>query len=568
MSSQFRCVTLSDFNLDNFNSLLTNDNAQPPVEVIGTDYGQVRQYLLDPDAACWHEQPDCAVVWTRPEAVVPTFGRLKNFESVDLGDILDEVDEFANQLIALEDRVDTVLVPSWTMPLKERGLGLLDMQNGLGIANTLMRMNLRLSEALADRTGFFVLNAAPWIQRGGDAAYNPKLWAMAKIPFASKVFEAAVGDVKGALRAVRGDAKKLIILDLDDTLWGGVVGEVGWENLQLGGHDAVGEAYAAFQRALKAMTNRGILLGIVSKNTEEVALEAFEKHPEMVLSLDDFAGWRINWDDKAKNVAALIEDVNLGRQSAVFVDNNSFERGRVREALPEVFVPEWPDDPFRYRQTLLSMRCFDTATLTEEDRERASMYVAQRKRSSSKGEVDSLDEWLDTLDMTVEVEPFTDANRARVVQLLNKTNQMNLRTRRMSEAEFVDWLDDEDRCFRAFRVSDRFGNSGLTGIFSIEKNGESAHFEDFILSCRVMGRQVEDAMLAVATEEARRMGARDLVAEYRPTEKNAPCLEFWQESAFETGRSEHVFQWALEDSHPVPSHIDLVRSGEFFYNVD
>lgn len=562
MSNQFRCVTLSDFNLDNFNSLLANDDAQPPVEVIETDYGQVRQYLLDPGADCWKEQPDCAVVWTRPETVVPTFGRLKNFESVDLGDILEEVDEFANQLTALNDRVDTVLVPSWTTPPKERGLGLLDMQNGIGIANTLMRMNLRLSEALADRTGFFVLDANRWVQKAGDSAYNPKLWAMAKVPFASKVFESAVGDVKGALRAVRGDTKKLIVLDLDDTLWGGVVGEDGWENLQLGGHDPVGEAFADFQRALKAMTNRGILLGIVSKNTEEVALEAFEKHPEMVLSLDDFAGWRINWDDKAKNVAALVEELNLGRQSAVFIDNNSFERGRVREALPEVFVPEWPDDPFRYRQKLLSLRCFDTSTLTDEDRERASMYVAQRKRSSVKDEVDSLDEWLGTLDMTVEVESFNDGNRARIVQLLNKTNQMNLRTRRMSEAEFVDWLDDENRSFRAVRVSDRFGESGLTGIFSIEKNGEDAYFKDFILSCRVMGRGVEDALLAVATEEARRLGAETLVSEYRPTEKNQPCLEFWQDSDFEES-SEHVFRWSLDETYSVPDHIDLVHSDEF-----
>jgi len=412
MSGQSRCVTLSDFNLDNFNSLLANDDAQPPVEVIETDYGQLRQYLLDPEADCWTGQPDCAVVWTRPEAVVPSFGRLRNFESVGLDDILREVGKFASQLTALEDRVDTVLVPSWTIPPKDRGLGLLDMQDRVGIANTLMRMNLRLSEALADRTGFFAFDANRWVQKGGDTAYNPKLWAMAKVPFASKVFEAAVGDVKGALRDARGDTKKLIILDLDDTLWGGVIGEDGWENLKLGGHDPVGEAYADFQRALKAMTNRGILLGIVSKNTEEVALEAFEKHPEMVLSPDDFAGWRINWDDKAKNVAALVDELNLGRQSAVFVDNNSFERGRVREALPEVFVPEWPDDPFRYRQRLVSLRCFDTSTLTDEDRERASMYVAQRKRSSVKNDVDSIEEWLHTLDMTVEVEPFTGANRA------------------------------------------------------------------------------------------------------------------------------------------------------------
>lgn len=559
MGNQLRCVTFSDFNLDNFNSRLENDDTQPLVKVVDTDYGQVRQHLLDPDAACWDQDPDCAVVWTRPEAVVPAFGRLKAFESVKLESILSKVDEFAKQLGALESRVDTVLIPSWTISPNERGLGLLDMQNGVGIANTLKRMNLRLADAFADRSGFFVLNAGQWVQQGGQAAYNPKLWAMAKVPFASSVFEVAVEDVKGALRAVRGDAKKLIVLDLDDTLWGGVVGEDGWEHLQVGGHDAVGEAYADFQRSLKAMTNRGVLLGVVSKNTEGVALEAFEKHPEMVLSLDDFAGWRINWKDKAQNVAELVDELNLGLQSAVFIDDNSFERGRVRETLPEVFVPEWPDDPFRYRQKLRSMRCFDTPTLTREDRERASMYAAQRKRSSAKEEVDSLDDWLQTLDITVQVEPLNDANRARVVQLLNKTNQMNLRTRRMPEAELIDWLEDENRCLRAFRVSDRFGESGLTGILSLEKQGEEAHLTDFILSCRVMGRRVEEAMLAVATEEAQRMGGTSVVAEYLPTEKNAPCLEFWEQSGFENGQSEHAFRWTLGDLYPVPDHIDLIQ---------
>ena len=554
-----RCVTLSDFNVDNFNALLANDEAQPSVEVIGTDFGQVQQYVLNRGASCWSKDPDCAVVWTRPEAVVPTFGGLKAFEAVELDDTLAEVDEFARRLTLLEDRVDTVLVPTWTSPPKENGLGLLDMRDGVGITNTLMRMNLRLAEALADRAGFFVMDAGRWMHEGGSAAYNPKLWAMAKVPFTNDVFTAAVRDVKSALQAVSGQAKKLIVLDLDNTLWGGIVGDDGWENLQLGGHDAVGEAYARFQRALKAMTNRGILLGIVSKNTEAVALEAFEKHPEMVLTLDDFAGWRINWEDKAKNVAALVEELNLGLQSVVFIDDNPFERGRVRDALPEVFVPEWPDDPFRYRQKLLSMRCFDTTTLTEEDRQRALMYVAQRKRTSAKDEVDSLDQWLDTLDMTVQIEPFNDANRARILQLLNKTNQMNLRTRRMSEAELVEWLDDAERCSKAFRVSDRFGESGLSGILSIEKRGDVAYFEDFILSCRVMGREVEEAMVAVAVAEARQMGAKTLAAEYQPTLKNAPCLKFWERSGFKNGQSQHVFCWSLDKSYAVPDHIVLIE---------
>lgn len=555
----FRCVTLSDFNLDNFNALLANDAAHPSAEVIGTGFGQLYPCLLDPEASCWREQPDGAIVWTRPETVSPAFERLQAFAQVALEEILAEVETFAHLVTALRDRVGTVFVPTWTTPPEEHGLGLLDMRDGIGIANTVMRMNLRLSEVLDGQPGCYVLNAQRWVHQGGRTACNPKLWAMAKIPFSNSVFKAAVADVKAAVRAVNGEAKKLIVVDLDNTLWGGIVGDDGWEQLQLGGHDPVGEAFVAFQHALKAMTNRGILLGIVSKNTEEVAGEAFANHPEMVLSLDDFAGWRINWDDKAKNIAELVDELNLGLQSVVFIDDNAFERERVRAALPDVFVPDWPDDRLLYRRTLLSLDCFDTPTLTNEDRRRAAMYAAEKERASLKTQVSSLDRWLETLGLKVQVESPTDANLARIVQLLNKTNQMNLRTRRMTNAELVAWLQGEGHCLKAFRVSDRFGDSGLTGILSLKKQGDEVHVADFVLSCRVMGRRVEETMLAVATNEARRMGAGTLIAEYLPTAKNKPCLEFWKRSGLQVDVAHHTFRWSLNDTYPVPAHITLVQ---------
>jgi FkbH-like protein len=309
------------------------------------------------------------------------------------------------------------------------------------------------------------------------------------------------------------------------------------------------------------MTNRGIVIGIVSKNTEAVAMEVFEKHPEMVLTRDEFAGWRINWEDKARNIAELADELNLGLQSVVFIDDNAFERARVHEALPEVFVPEWPEDPLLYARALQAMDCFDSATFTNEDRQRASMYAAEKKRASSRKDVNSLDQWLQTLEMTVQVEPVDESNLARIVQLLNKTNQMNLRTRRLTDTELVDWLQGERRCLRAVRVSDRFGDAGLTGIFSIETRNKAAHFTDFVLSCRVMGRQVEQTMVAVAAEEALHLGAQSLIAEYVPTPKNKPCLDFWKKSGFGADGSSSTFTWELDDLYPVPTHIRLVKNG-------
>ena len=212
-----------------------------------------------------------------------------------------------------------------------------------------MQINLRLLESLAGAPAIHPLWAEKWIQLAGPTAFNHRLWYLGKIPFSNEVFKVAARDLKAALRGLNGQAKKVVILDLDDTLWGGIVGDAGWEGLILGGHDPAGEALVDFQRELKALTRRGILLAIVSKNEESIAMEAIAKHPEMVLKLSDFAGWRINWKDKAENIIDLMAELNLGLDSAVFIDDNPVESARVREALPKVCVPEWPS-----RQAALS----------------------------------------------------------------------------------------------------------------------------------------------------------------------------------------------------------------------
>src|SRR5262249_44027937 len=225
--------------------------------------------------------------------------------------------------------------------------------------------------------------------------------------FHSDVFVEAARDIKAALAGLGGAARKVVILDLDDTLWGGIVGDVGWQGLRLGGHDSVGEAFVDFQRHLKALTRRGILLAIASKNEEPVALEAIGSHPEMVLRAEDFAARRINWKDKAQNIVDLMADLNLGLQSAVFIDDNPVERARVREALPEVFVPDWPEARLLYSSTLVGLRCFDAPAISREDAERSRMYAAERQREDLKKQVQSIDAWLRSLETRARVEPLS-----------------------------------------------------------------------------------------------------------------------------------------------------------------
>ena len=558
----YTCVLVSDFNLQNFAGYIANDTEFPNVNPINAPFGQPIASLLDQESPCWQRSPDVALIWTQPQSVISDFKLLFNYKPVPLKKILQQVDEFCALLIKISDRVKYTFVPSWVLPSPQVVFGMLDMQTEIGLTNTVMRMNLRLSENLEKASNIYILNTHPWILQAGKHAFSPKLWYLGKIPFGNEVFKTAVGDIKAALRGVLGYARKLIIVDLDDTLWGGIVGDAGWENLVMGGHHHIGEAFVDFQHALKSLQNRGILLAIVSKNEEQVALEAIRKHPEMVLKLEDFAGWRINWMDKAQNIIDLLDELNLGPQSAVFIDDNPAERARVQESLPEVLVPDWPQDPLFYPATLLSLRCFDIPSLSDEDLGRTKMYLSENKRRQLKENVQSFEEWLTRLAMHVEVEELNSANLQRATQLLNKTNQMNLSTRRLSEAELLAWAQADNHRLWTLRVSDRFGDAGLTGIVSLEIQDRSAQIIDFILSCRVLGRKIEETMLATAIDYAQSLGVENVYARYVPTSKNKPCSDFFKSLAPQFRKEGDCFFLCGKQPFPVPEHIKLVHKPE------
>ena len=552
-------VLVSDFNIEPLSGYLKNNEEAPSIISTVAPFGQVINILLDTDNEIWSEYHDFALVWTRPENVLNSFARALDFHYVQIEDILAEIDNFVSALEQILPKVKTILVPTWVIPTFWHGYGMIDMRKGLGLANTLMHMNLHLAEKIDNLQNAFLLNSERWMRVAGEGAFNPKLWYLGKIAFGNKVFKEACKDINSALQGVQGDTRKIIIVDLDETLWGGIVGDAGWENLRLGGHDAIGEAYVDFQKALKSFINRGILLGIASKNEESVALEAIEKNPEMVLGIDDFSCWKINWDDKARNIVELMDDLNLGLQSAVFIDDNPMERARVAEALPEVLVPEWPEDKMLYKQALLSLNCFDTPMISDEDRSRMKMYQSERQRDQTKTSFSSPDEWMKTLEAEVLVESLTSANIKRVVQLLNKTNQMNLSTRRMTETELLDWVKDDRRCLWTFRVSDKFGDYGLTGIASMEQDGQIGKVIDFILSCRVMGRKVEEVMLSVMTSYARSLRLSRMEAKFLPTLKNKPCHDFLKRSVFSTDNAKEMFRLDLDDEYPKPDFIKVIE---------
>ncbi len=545
-------VVLADFTANDFARALEKDDALgPSIEAEVAPFDQVVQTLHQ--LAAPRARPyDFAFVWTRPERISPTFAKLLHGEPAPLDAMLSEVDAFA-ELLAKVAGARFTFVATWTMPPHVRGLGMLDMREG-GIARALAAMNLRLAEKIEVSPVTFALDASRWM--ASDAPYNARLWYMGKVGWSRAVFDAAVRDLRSALRGVRGHARKLLVLDLDDTLWGGIVGDQGWQNLRLGGHDPVGEALVDFQHAILALSKRGVALAVVSKNEESVALDAIKSHPEMIIKEEHLSGWRINWRDKAQNIADLVKELNLGLQSVVFIDDNPIERARVREALPEVLVPEWPEDKTRYVEAFHALGVFDVPRISQEDLDRTKMYAQERQRETLKANVSSLDDWLDSLGTKVRFEPLGPANLPRTAQLLNKTNQMNLRTRRLSETELMTWANEPGHELWAVHVSDKMGDAGLTGILGLDASGDVVTVADYVLSCRVMGRRVEETLVWFATERARTLGKTKLHAPYDKTPKNKPCLTFF-EGLDPFNRDGDVFMWTGEPAMPCPHGVSV-----------
>jgi FkbH-like protein len=559
LSKVLKLLVISDFNLQNLASLLTNSTGAPRVEAKTAPFDQVMQTLLADSFEVWPRDMAAAIVWTSPQSVSNAYARMLDYQPASADELAAEVQTFARVLVGVPAHVKQLFVPTWTARhfLEDRRV-LLDLDPSLGVSAALMRMNLALSDAVRGDPRIHLFDASRWISAYGERAYDPRLWYLSKTPFSLDVFKAATADFLAALRGLGGNARKLLILDLDDTLWGGILGDLGADNLRLGGHDAVGEAFRDFQRALKALSNRGVMLAIASKNEEGTALDALSSHPEMILRPADFVGWRINWDDKARNIAGLIDDLNLKPESAVFIDDSPVERARVREALPAILVPEWPNNPLHFSSALRRLDCFDAPFISSEDRKRTAMYASERDRRRLRDETPTVEGWLQTLGITVVAEPLGAVNLERTVQLLNKTNQMNLRTRRCSAAELAQWAAAPGNHLIVFRVSDKFGDYGLVGIagFHHDAGGEIAEISDFVLSCRVMGRKVEETMLHALARRSRARGASILSATYLATAMNAPCRRFFEASGMAQVHP-GFFQLNLGKNYPCPACINL-----------
>jgi FkbH-like protein len=526
-----RVLLVGDTTLDPLARMLERNQEEPLLRASAAPYGQIYQILLDSNHQAWSAQPDILVVWTAPQLTLPSVARLLRFEfesaEATCEAVLAEAEQLAAAILKAASHVGLVLVPTWILPTHERWIQTLAWRKRIGITNLLARANLLLAERLAEQQNVVLLDSAYWLNSLTRPAFDPRMYVVAKILYSPHMFEKAASEIKAVVRGSLGRSKKVIVCDLDNTLWGGVVGDDGPDNIKLGAPDPVGECYLTFQMALKGLRSRGILLAISSKNDESLALSVIDEHPAMHLRRKDFVGWRINWRDKAENLTALAEELNLGLDSFVFLDDSPQERDQIRQLLPQVYTPELPASPSEYAPFLCSLGCFETTSLGKEDFERTQMYQAERGRKEAHNLNGDLNEWLQSLQIEVRAAPLRRESLPRAAQLLNKTNQFNLSLRRLDEKNLWDWAQQPCNSAYTFHVSDRFGDFGLVGLTSLSLDGSDARIVDFVMSCRVMGKKVEEALLGYTVARARDAGVNCIVAPPVDGPRNEPAKVFF-----------------------------------------
>jgi FkbH-like protein len=426
----------------------------------------------------------------------------------------------------------------------------------------------RLNDQLADNAAsdsVLLLDIARSSEREGrDVWFDRARWFQAKQEIAPKVVPVYGELLSRVIAAQRGLSKKCLVLDLDNTLWHGVVGDDGVEGIILGEGTAVGEAHLAFQHYVRQLLNRGVILAVCSKNDPKTAEDVFKSHPDMVLKMSDFAAFVANWNDKAENLKTIAAKLNIGLDSLVFVDDNPVERSRIRQALPVVAVPELPDDVADYVHCLADAGYFESVSFTSEDQQRGAQYAANTAREALLGATGSIDDFLRNLEMSVDCRPFVPVDLARVTQLINKTNQFHPTTRRYTAEQISRLASTPDCLTLQFRLMDRFGDNGLVSAMILRPAAEQPDvlmIDTWVMSCRVFGRQLEVEAMNVAVEEAKQRGIREIVGEYIPTAKNSVVRGLFEELGFASvpERTNGSTKWSLTLSEYVPRETHIIR---------
>jgi len=528
-------------------------------------FNQCTQEVLNPSSGLYAFGPEIVFVALDLEDLFPAVRRVPSVDDLARGraEIRGTVAGLVQELHARSTALIVVHELTFTGSSPH---GILDNRRGDGLSRWTEDVNRDLAEDLGAQAHAFLLPLRQVLGRAGnERGQSRKLFYMARMRHTDGALRELASYSMRYVKPLKGLTRKCVVVDLDGTLWGGVVGEVGPDGIQLG-PVAPGIEFVDFQEALLNLTKRGILLAVCSKNNPDDVMPVLREHKHMVLREEHFAAVRINWRNKAENLREIAEELNIGLDSFVFLDDNPVERELIRQMLPQVLTIELPRDASQYRPTLENLSDFELLALTKEDEQRASQYRANRQRQALELSSGSLDDYLHSLEIRAEIARAEGHHVPRLVQMLNKTNQFNTTTRRYQTPEIERFVASPDHRVYVLEVADRFGEHGLVGSAIVRRERDAWRIDNVLLSCRVMGLSVETVLLKRIYDAARLHDAARLVGEFIPTAKNGPTADFYRRHGFQlAGEVDGAQAWTLDprvDRIEDPAWIAVKTTGE------
>jgi FkbH-like protein len=501
------------------------------VKIWEADFNQIERQVFDQTAELYQFKPQVIILFHSTHELLGEYNKLAADHYIGLAaNRLDLIDRLYQ---AIRTRLAAKVIYYNYPEINDAVFGNYSNKTESSFLFQLRKLNYEIMRYAGRHGDFYVYDMGSLQnQLGKGRLFSPSIYVNTGMVLAIDALPNVAEGTMDLIGAFSGRQKKCVILDLDDMIWGGVIGDDGMENIEIGSL-GIGKAFTEFQYWLKKLKNRGIILAVCSKNTESVAKEPFERHPDTILGLDDIAVFIANWENKVDNIRRIQAILNIGFDSMVFLDDNPFERNMVREGIPAVNVPELPEDPADYLEFLYSLNLFETAIISGEDGERTKLYQTEAGRSAERQDYDNEDAFLAGLNMISRVRSFDPLNVPRVAQLSQRSNQWNLRTVRYSEAELMKTAGAPDSFTFSFSLEDKFGDNGIIGVIILKSEPERILFIDsWLMSCRVLNRGMENFMLNTIVAFAMERGYRKLKGEYLPTAKNEIVRDHYRNMSF------------------------------------
>jgi len=501
------------------------------LELWEADFNQVERQVFDPQSELYGFQPEMVILFRSSHKLLGRYNKLKPEQHAALADT--ELQLIRELLESLSAQLNVPVIYYNYTEIDDAVFGNYAAQTPSSFIFQLRKLNYELMQLAASGSNLYLCDLSSIQNRMGKPIFfSPSVYINTEMVLSIDALPAVAARTVDLIATLKGRIRKCVILDLDNTTWGGIIGDDGLENIQVGSL-GIGKAFSEFQYWVKKLKHRGIIVAVCSKNNEDTAKEPFEKHPDMVLKLDDIAVFTANWENKADNIRGIQNILNIGFDSMVFLDDNPFERNIVRENIPGIIVPELPEDPAEYLEFLYGLNLFETVAFTAEDAERTKLYQVEAQRSSIQQKFTNEDDFLQSLDMVSKVEPFNKFNTPRVAQLSQRSNQFNLRTVRYTESDIEALATSADHLAFSFTLGDKFGDNGMIGVIILQKEDKDTAFIDtWFMSCRVLKRGMEQFMLNTIVSAAKEKGYVYLKGEYIPTAKNGMVKDHYEQLGF------------------------------------